>query len=190
VRVICASNVDLRDAIRRGRFLVDLFYRLNDFSVTLPPLRERREDVPLLVEHFFRDACREMQRAPRGLAVDVRAWLGAQEWSGNIRELMQVVRRLVALSEEGEWVTRELLPPDLLQGEDALELAVPETSRRPRENLRAELSRLERRVIAEILAATSWNRSEAARRLGISYPNLLAKIKRYRLLPPVGKPQS
>jgi DNA-binding NtrC family response regulator/tetratricopeptide (TPR) repeat protein len=190
VRVICASNVDLREAIRRGRFLVDLFYRLNDFNVQLPPLRDRREDVPLLVTHFFTEACREMDRHPRGLAPDVRSWLGAQEWPGNIRELMQVVRRLVALSEDGEWVTRELLPPDLVRGEDALEIPLPDLHRRARQGLHAEVSRLERRMIGEILGATAWNRSEAARRLGISYPNLLAKIKRYRLSPPVGKPQS
>jgi DNA-binding NtrC family response regulator/tetratricopeptide (TPR) repeat protein len=188
VRVICASNVDLREAIRRGRFLVDLFYRLNDFSVQLPPLRERSEDIAPLVAHFFAEACREMDRHPRGLAAEVRSWLGLQEWRGNIRELMQVVRRLVALSEEGEWVTRDLLPADLLRpsgparGEEA-----DARPRRERRRLRVEIAHLERRVIGEILATTRWNRSEAARQLGISYPNLLAKIKRYRLLPPLEK---
>jgi len=186
VRVICASNVDLREAIQRGRFLVDLFYRLNDFSVYLPPLRERTEDIAPLVTHFFAEACREMDRHPRGLAVEVRSWLGGQEWRGNIRELMQVVRRLIALSEDGEWVTRDLLPADLLHWGDRVATGEP-ASRPPRERrrLRVELSRLERRVIREILTTTRWNRSEAARQLGISYPNLLAKIKRYRLLPPL-----
>jgi DNA-binding NtrC family response regulator/tetratricopeptide (TPR) repeat protein len=185
VRVICASNMDLREAIRRGRFLVDLFYRLNDFSVQLPPLRERPEDIPPLIAHFFAEACREMSRHPRGLAGDVRTWLLGQEWRGNIRELMQVVRRLVALSEDGEWVTRELLPPDLLRrGEGGLSTNGRPAQLRTRRGLRLEVSRLERRVIRDILANTGWNRSEAARRLGISYPNLLAKIKRYRLSPP------
>ncbi|MFH1143347.1 MAG: sigma 54-interacting transcriptional regulator, partial [Candidatus Eisenbacteria bacterium] len=99
-RVICASNIDLREAIRQGLFLEDLFYRLSDFTVELPPLRERREDIPLLVHHFFAEACGEMQRSPKGLSREVMTLLLDHPWRGNIRELMQVVRRLVALSED------------------------------------------------------------------------------------------
>jgi len=178
VRLICASHADLREAIRRGAFLEDLFYRLNDFSILLPPLRERREDIPLLVEHFFAESCRELGRRPRGLARDVMARLQAHEWRGNTRELMQVIRRLVALSEDGEWIDELLLPPDFAAGTG------PESAASGA-HLHDEMARLEARLIAKALSDARWNRSEAARRLRISYPNLLAKIKRYRLSPPV-----
>jgi transcriptional regulator with PAS, ATPase and Fis domain len=177
VRLICASNVDLREAILRGTFLEDLFYRLNDFSVWLPPLRERREDIPLLAAHFYDEACREMSRHPRGLSQDLTARLLEHEWRGNIRELMQVMRRLVALSEDGEWIGTALLPVEVQ------ELRHPRTETKPG-TLREELERVEARVIAEALNDVRWNRSEAARQLRISYPNLLAKIKRYHLSPP------
>jgi DNA-binding NtrC family response regulator/tetratricopeptide (TPR) repeat protein len=177
VRLICASNVDLREAIRRGTFLEDLFYRLNDFSVLLPPLRERREDIPLLVAHFYDEACREMGRRPRGLSQDLMAGMLEHEWRGNIRELMQVVRRLVALSEDGEWIGTALLPAEF---DRVVRSAQPAES----STLRDEMARLEARMIAEALAAAKWNRSMAARRLQISYPNLLSKIKLYRLDPP------
>ena len=187
-RVICASNVDLREAIRQGRFLEDLFYRLNDFNVDLPPLRERREDIPILIQHFFSEASQEMQRRPKGIARDVMALLLDHRWRGNIRELMQVVRRLVALSEDGELITAELLPADF--GE-----SVPAAgeSPEPREGsngrgLHGAVAGLERRLISEALAASGWNRSEVARRLHLSYPSVLAKIKLYGLKPPEGTP--
>ncbi|MBD3237520.1 MAG: AAA domain-containing protein [Candidatus Eisenbacteria bacterium] len=188
VRIICASNVDLREAIARGRFLEDLFYRLNDFTVHLPPLRERTEDIPLLVDHFYAHACQEMKRRPRGLARAVRAQLLDHDWRGNIRELMQVVRRLVALSEDGERITPELLPHEFRDPATRLAASQPdpqeEARRRQRPRiLREEVARLERRLIAEALEATGWNRSEVARRLKISYPSLLAKIKRFGLRP-------
>lgn len=177
VRLICASNVDLRDAIRRGVFLEDLFYRVNDFSVCLPPLRQRREDIPLLVAHFYDEACREMGRRPRGLSQELTARLLELEWRGNIRELIQVVRRLVALSEDGEWIGLPLLPAELRDPAPLPESIVAAT-------LHEEVARLEARMIADALSEAQWNRSEAARRLRISYPNLLSKIKRYRLSPP------
>ena len=189
VRVICASNVDLREAIARGRFLVDLFYRLNDFTGHLPPLRERTEDIPLLVDHFYSQACREMGRRPRGLARPVRAQLLDHGWRGNIRELMQVVRRLVALSEDGELITPELLPHEFADPPPRASASRSDSAcerdtdpGRPR-ILREEVARLERRLIAETLEATGWNRSEVARQLRISYPSLLAKIKRFGLRP-------
>ena len=178
VRLICASNVDLRQAIRRGTFLEDLFYRLNDFSVDLPPLRERREDIPLLIEHFYRIACREMERHPRGLTREVRARLLDHPWRGNIRELIQVVRRLVALSEDGERIT-----PDLLPSGFAAEATPEEPAAAEAAPLRERIARLEARAIRGALDANGWNRSAVARRLQISYPSLLAKIKRYHLRP-------
>jgi len=195
-RVICASNIDLHEAIRQGRFLEDLFYRLNDFSVELPPLRERREDIPLLVQHFFAEAAREMGRQPKGMSRDVMQLLLDHAWRGNIRELMQVVRRLVALSEDGVAITAELLPagfaaplpgpaPQAESADDAADgYRINEGTNG--KGLHGAVAILERRLIAEALIAAGWNRSEVARRLRISYPSILAKIKRYGLVPPDG----
>lgn len=188
VRVICASNCDLREAIRQGTFLEDLYYRLSDFTVELPPLRTRAGDLVLLLDTFYAKACEEMGRRPRGFAEEVRERLMKHNWRGNVRELMQVVRRLVALCEDGEAISLDLLPADLSGDGSGRALASGQTpaSGPSAEGgaLREQVSRLERQLISEALAANGWNRSKAARHLGISYPNLLAKIKLFGLQPP------
>jgi len=193
VRVICASNVDMQAAIRAGEFLEDLFYRLSDFALTLSPLRKRRGDIPLLLDHFFELACREMDRHPRGFNRDVKERLLDHHWRGNIRELIQVVRRLVALCEDGELATVDLLPAELRAAASAgLPAAtahvVGSVDRIPDEeqasNLRGQVLTLERRLIREALDRHEWNRSAAARELGISYPSLLSKIRLFELNPP------
>ncbi len=190
VRVICATNVDLKEAIRQGRFLEDLYYRLSDFIVELPPLRNREGDVPLLLDTFYARACEEMGRQPRGMGREVRDQLQKHPWPGNVRELMQVVRRLVALSEDGEAIGADLMPADIRGQDGAARPSVAFASTgdaSPAEDgciLRNQVARLERRLISESLAACGWNRSRAARQLGISYPNLLAKIKLFGLRPP------
>ncbi len=196
VRVICASNVDLREAIRSGAFLEDLFYRVNDFTVQLPPLRRREADIPLLLNHFFTQACQDMARHPKGISREVRTLLADFEWRGNIRELIQVVRRLVALAEDGEMITADLLPSELRHGHPrsaagvhsaagaaAVGAAASHGSGNGR-GLRDQVHTLERELISDALQESGWNRSQAARALSISYPNLLAKIKLFGLHPP------
>ncbi len=194
VRVICASNVDMQSAIRDGEFLEDLFYRLSDFALTLPPLRKRRGDIPLLLDHFFELACREMDRHPRGFHREVKERLLDHHWRGNIRELIQVVRRLVALCEDGELATADLLPAEFRVGAaGGLPEATPHivdsvgslTGSEQASNLRHQVLTLERRLIREALDRHAWNRSAAARDLGISYPSLLAKIRLFDLTPPL-----
>ncbi|MCK4414632.1 MAG: sigma 54-interacting transcriptional regulator [Candidatus Eisenbacteria sp.] len=188
VRVLCASNADLREAIRQGQFLEDLFYRLNDFSVLLPPLRDRREDIPLLLTHFYDEACREMGRRPKGIAREVMSLLLDHQWRGNIRELLQVVRRLVALSEDGAWITTDLLPADFASATPAVvpPAGAPIPVGTNGGGLHGAVEQLEKKILAAALTESGWNRSEVARRLEISYPTVLAKIKRYRLHPPEG----
>ncbi len=200
VRVVCASNTDLLDAIRRGTFLEDLFYRLSDFTVHLPPLRERPGDIPLLLNSFYDRVCHELGRKPAGLDAEVRKLLLEHTWRGNIRELIQVVRRMVALSLDGERITADLLPRELL-GTAAQPEPAPVRSPSPPDEgvpgwspgpdvrngnpraLHEEVLRLERRLVSETLTATGWNRAETARRLRISYPTLLTKIKVFGLTP-------
>ena len=190
VRIVCASNVDMQEAIRRGEFLEDLFYRLSDFTVQLPPLRERKGDIPLLLEHFFEKACAEMDRRPRGLVKEVKSLLLDHEWRGNIRELIQVVRRLVALAEDGELISADLLPREVRVAAQ-IEVGTVPGQPLPRaatgangDGLRGHVLALEHQLISSALEAHGWNRSKVARELSISYPSLLAKIKLFGLKPP------
>jgi len=172
-RVVCATNADLQGKIRSGEFLEDLYYRLNDFTVKVPPLRERPEDLPLLLEHFLEKFGQQYGRQGIRLTPELRHILLNHPWPGNVRELEKAVRRLVVLAEDEADVGMELLPPEM------------QTQDLPRRHatLREELARTERRVLADALRAADWNRSQVSRELKISYPSLLKKIREYRLKP-------
>jgi transcriptional regulator with GAF, ATPase, and Fis domain/Tfp pilus assembly protein PilF len=184
-RVICATGVDLRERIKEGRFLEDLYYRLNDITVRVPSLRDRREDIPLLCQHFLDYYSRQMEKRVRGIAPDVMHVFLEHEWRGNVRELEKTVKRLVVLADEGGVLGAELLPPEMLEavvargnGNGAVE-----ASARSR-TLRSNVSELERRMIAQALERNRWNRARTARELGLSYPTLLAKIRTLRIEKP------
>jgi|GEM_PF-675497 len=191
VRVICATNSNLSEAIKRGEFLEDLFYRLSDFTVQLPPLRDRTGDIPLLLDHLYTKTCQELKRQPQGISREVKKVLLDHPWRGNIRELIQVVRRLVALSDNGDTITIDLLPPEMLlenQIPGPMTKASPSgdgviSSEESPRTLRDYVAELERQVILDALIQLNWNRSKAAKQLSISYPNLLAKIKLHELRP-------
>jgi transcriptional regulator with GAF, ATPase, and Fis domain len=176
VRVVCATNVDLLARIREGRFLEDLYYRMNDITVTVPPLRDRREDIPLLTDHFLRLYARQMDKPVPELKREVRRVLLEHEWRGNVRELEKTIKRLVVLWDGEETAGLALLPPEMREpgaaaGEDEVEGL----------RLRSHVERVERRVIREALETSGWNKSQAARSLGISYPTLLSKIRLLQL---------
>ena len=170
-RVICATGCDLRDRIKEGRFLEDLFYRLNDITIRVPSLRERREDIPVLAQHFLTVYSRQMERTSRGFAPEVMRLLLEYEWRGNVRELEKVVKRMVVLAEDGD-----MLGPDLLPAEFQGKAPEPETRGGGR-LLRSNISQLEKRMIADALDRNRWNKAKVARELGLSYPTLLAKIR-------------
>src|SRR5262249_56922145 len=107
-RVICATNGDLRERIQSGRFLEDLFYRLNDITVRVPALRERREDIPTLAQHFLDFYGDQMEKNLKGFAPDVIKALLAHEWRGNVRELEKTVKRMVVLADAGADLNRTL----------------------------------------------------------------------------------
>ncbi len=175
VRIICATNTDLATAIRSGDFLEDLYYRLNDFRVSIPPLRDRREDIAILVRHFLERFTKESGRRPAGITRDALRRMMDHEWRGNVREVEKCIRRAVVLCEDGEWITSDLLPPEV-----AGEVADPSRGR----TLREAVGRLEAELIRRTLDETNWNKSETSRRLRLSYPALLDKIRRYDLHPP------
>jgi transcriptional regulator with PAS, ATPase and Fis domain len=174
-RVICATGCDLRERIREGRFLEDLYYRLNDISIRVPALRERREDVPVLARHFLQHYARQMDKNLPGFAPDVMKSFLEHEWRGNVRELEKTVKRLVVLADDGEALDASLLPSELRP------LNGVELNGRQAATLRSNVSQLEKRMISDALERHSWNKARVARELGLSYPTLLSKIRTFRL---------
>jgi transcriptional regulator with PAS, ATPase and Fis domain len=165
VRVIAASNRDLRQAVEQGAFREDLFYRLQVFDMLLPPLRERLSDVPLLAEHFLDELGQAMGCAPVRLAGEAREALLSHRWPGNVRELRNVLERAAILSDEGVIERRHLsLPSKMASGPS------PD-----------DLNTIERQTIEQVLRQTDGNKSRAARRLGITRTQLYGRLRRYGL---------
>ena len=173
VRIIAATNSDIEEAVQNGSFRSDLFYRLNVVPIRLPPLRERKEDVPLLVEHFIQDFSRVYGVEPKHVTPEAMARLVEHPWPGNIRELQNVIERAFALSQELQ-ITPKDLPPALLRAQQGG--AVPEGS----DDLLA-LAEVEKRAIVAALHRSGGNKNEAARLLGIDRQRLYRKIEKYGL---------
>jgi transcriptional regulator with PAS, ATPase and Fis domain len=171
-RVISAANVDLRELIRKGDFLEDLYYRVNEFSVVVPPLRERPEDILLLAGHFIEKSAGRMGRHPRGLDPEVERVLLSYDWPGNVRELEKTVERMVVLAVDDAPLGLDLLPEPLVHPFEVLKAGT---------TLREEIRRLEARLIGQALRENGWNKLRTARTLKLSYPALLKKIREYDL---------
>ena len=176
-RVICATGVDLRERIREGRFLEDLYYRLNDITVRVPALRERREDIPVLAQHFLHLYARQMEKSVGGFSPDVMQLFLAHEWRGNVRELDKTVKRMVVLADEGDVLGPELLPAEMREPATRSVAATAGNGGTAGRSLRSNVSELERRMISEALDRHRWNKAKVARELGLSYPTLLARIR-------------
>jgi transcriptional regulator with PAS, ATPase and Fis domain len=173
VRIIAATNVDLRQLVREGRFREDLFYRLNVITIDLPPLRQRREDVPLLVDHFLKKYSEENERPRRRVTTEALRPLVTYPWPGNVRELENVVERAVVLS-SGTEITPDLLP-DQIVGRGT---PVPVMDTDPAASLFDIMEDCERRIIMDMLEKCGWNQTEAAERFHVPLSTLNQKIKR------------
>src|ERR1700756_475274 len=173
VRIIAATNVDLRQMVRDGKFREDLFYRLNVITIDLPPLRQRKEDIPLLVEHFLRKYAAENERQYRRITPEAMRPLVAYSWPGNVRELENVIERAVVLS-SGTEIGTDLLP-DQLAGRGT---PFPVLEHRPDASLFDILEDCERRIITDMLEKCNWNQTEAAERFRVPLSTLNQKIKR------------
>ena len=174
-RVICATGCDLRDRIKEGRFLEDLYYRLNDITVRVPALRERREDIPVLAQHFLEYYSRQMEKSVAGFSSELMRMFLEHEWRGNVRELEKTVKRLVVLADDGDTLGVDLLPAEMRESKPNGEVKTNGTS------LRSNVSQLERRMIAQALERNRWNKARTARELGLSYPTLLSKIRTFKI---------
>ena len=184
VRIIAATNADLRKAVEEGRFREDLYYRLNVIPIVLPPLRERKSDIPLLVEHFFQKYSRENDKFLDGqgktrlsFAADAMQLLIEHSWPGNVRELENAVERAVVLAAD-EVVPLDVLPDQVLHA-GGLRIRRDESGRLPADASLFEIvADYERRKIVEALEACNWSQTEAAEMLRIPLSTLNQKIKR------------
>ncbi|TYO98831.1 two component Fis family sigma54 specific transcriptional regulator [Geothermobacter ehrlichii] len=182
VRVISATNADLEKDVKEGRFREDLYYRLNVIPIQLPPLRERREDIPLLVRHFLQKTCNEMERPLMSVTPEAMRALENHDWPGNVRELENVIERTVALT-DGELIDYPDLPP-AIAGKASLDLAADAPSLRlPDEGLDmpAFIADIERSLIRDALDRADGVKARAAALLGINRTTLVEKIKRLEL---------
>jgi len=192
VRIVAASNIDLLSLVKEGRFREDLYHRLNVIHLHLPPLRERREDIPMLLAHFLERFCTENSKPLRLFTPSAMKLLMDYDWPGNVRELENVVERAVVLSTQ-ERVDVDLLPESLrskeivrgvrLQLSEFLPPLPGEAGSRtaadnPNPSLFQIIDEVERRIIVDMLERTGWNQTEAAERFLIPLSTLNQKIKR------------
>jgi len=176
VRVIAASNVDLKEAIDKKTFREDLYYRLSVFPIKIPPLRERREDIPNLANHFIRKFCLEMKKPVKSLSQDALNILDRYHWPGNVRELENTIERAIILC-EGKKITPEHLA---IRIPSAAEIRLREGAGLKEVSQFAQME-AERGMIMRVLTQTRGNKRKAAEILKIDYTTLFEKIKKYNL---------
>jgi DNA-binding NtrC family response regulator len=176
VRIIAATNVDLKQQVREGKFREDLFYRLNVITIDLPPLRQRKEDIPLLAGFFLNRYSQENERPTRRITPEALRPLLTHSWPGNVRELENVIERAVVLS-AGVDVGPELLP-DQIAGRAT---AFSALERRTDASLFDIMEDCERQIIVEMLEKCNWNQTDAAERFHIPLSTLNQKIKRLNI---------
>ena len=173
VRIIAATNVDLRQSVREGRFREDLFYRLNVITIELPPLRQRKEDIPALVDHFLKKYAEENERPVRRITPEALRPLMSYSWPGNVRELENVIERAVVLS-SGPEINVDLLPDSMLGRGSSLSMHDQASDA----SLFEIVEDVERRIITDMLERCNWNQTEAAERFHVPLSTLNQKIRR------------
>lgn len=179
VRILAATNVDLKRLVQENKFREDLYYRLNVITVPLPPLRDRKQDIPLLVEHFLKKYSEENGRSGLYFSPGAMKVLLDYDWPGNVRELENAVERAVVLS-SGADITPELLPEQLSpNGSQMVHGFAP--AEMDGHSLFEILENCEKRIILEMLARTDWSQTDAAERFKIPLSTLNQKIKRLRI---------
>ncbi len=192
VRILCATNEDLRDAVRQGRFREDIFHRLDEFRIDLPALRERRADIMMFAEHFLEIANRQLEKDVLGFDEEVKDKFKDYYWHGNLRELQNVVKRAVLLT-QGDYVTVDVLPheivsPTYISAEESAGFVVEairpgsppimhQTSQGG--NLKSVSESAERAAILKVLEKTGYNKTKAAEVLNIDRKTLYNKLKAY-----------
>jgi two-component system response regulator PilR (NtrC family) len=167
-RIISATNINLMDAIKEGKFRIDLYYRLNVVEINLPPLAERKDDIPLLVKHFIRKHSTEMNKHITSINNEAMKVLINYEWKGEIRELENVIERAIIFC-ESEIITLKDFPPNMMSSASTGSQTIPES-------LKDAMHIYERKHITEHLAKYSYNKELTAQALGISVSSLYRKM--------------
>jgi len=178
VTVIATTNRDLSGAVQRGDFRTDLFYRLNAFALHIPPLRERREDIPVLASHFLAAFAKEYNKAVEGFSVEAEQLMLSYDWPGNVRELKNVVRGIVVLQN-----VRMIIPEHLPL--EVSGLATRQDKSRQNRFILPEmglsLDEIERDLIVQAMERAAGNKTKAAKLLGISYDSFRYQLKKFNL---------
>ncbi len=179
VRIIAATNRDLDEGIKTGTFREDLFYRLNEVAIFLPPLREHKEDIPLIIEYFMEKYSNLYSKEYRHLSADTLSLFMSHEWPGNVRELENLIKKIIVLGSEE--IVGSVIPHDVVSGKmvykaDDKFISLKEVSK-------LAIYKAEKAYIKKALNKTNWNRIQAAKLLEVSYRSLLSKIKAYDIRP-------
>jgi two-component system response regulator AtoC len=181
VRLIAATNRNLSQEVKEGKFREDLFYRLNVFPIHIPPLRERTEDILPLTGHFIEKFNRKLKMQVEGLSPEVGECLLAYPWPGNIRELEHLVERMVLMA-EGPIIAMEIVPPEIVRAAHEPRPAAPGIEETPgRDVLKSHMEEMEKQIIARCLEESDGNVTRAAERLGLSRKGLQLKMIKHRL---------
>jgi len=172
VRVIAATNRDLEEAVKKGGFREDLYYRLNVMQIVLPPLRDRLADVPLLIDFYIDTFNREFRKSIRGASPEAMELLKTYRWPGNVRELRNAIERAMLLA-DGPWLTPDLLPVSTARAMPvgAMELPVEGVN----------LETLERELVVQALRRTGGNQTKAATLLGLNRDQIRYRIEKFAL---------
>lgn len=189
IRLITATNRDLKELIKEGSFREDLFYRLNIVPILLPPLRERREDIPLLTFHFLQKYNRDRNRKIKTVSSQTMRLLINYSWPGNVRELENVIERAMVMNET-DTICSEYLPSNIGKREPAAEVVVPkgwqEVRKVKRELTKKLVAQIEERFVLKTLERNHWNVTKSAKDAGMQRPNFQALMRKHNIKrPPV-----
>ncbi len=179
-RVVAATNMELKKMVKEGTFREDLYYRLNVIPITLPPLRDRREDIPLIARHFVAKSCKSNNLPLKTLTQEAVRALMAYTWPGNIRQLENAIEHAVAMSGPARDIAASTLPADISESFGSLlmpTVAIPDEGL----NFQSVVSQLERELITRCLEKTGGNKRQAARLLQLSRTTLIDKLHRLNI---------
>ena len=178
MRVVVATNIDIKEAVKKGDFKLDLYHRLNEFPVNIPPLRERCEDMPLLIDHFISRYNNEMGKKISGVSSDALAKLEAYHWPGNVRELKNTIKRCMVVADRK--ITYKDLPAEV-KSLSADTTAITANGGGLRGAANEAVAAVEKRLIIETLQRTSGNKGLTAKLLDIDEKTLYNKMKKYEI---------
>ena len=181
VRILAATNKNLEEEVREGRFRQDLYYRLATFTIKLPPLRDRLEDIPYLTAYLLEESMKELGKRVEGVTSETMDCLQKYQWPGNVRELQNEIKRMLVLAQNDKLEANLISPHILRATPDELRNDMKVVAGRSNGTLKDRIEQLESRVLKETLVRLSWNKTRAAEELGLSRVGLRSKLERYGL---------